>query len=138
MTLRTSRAAVAAVCLAACSPKADLLITHGMVWTGLSTGNPQPGGVAIHGGTILAVGDSASLARYVGGATKVIDARGGLVTPGFADGRSRRANNPPLPRGRTASHASQSRYPAPAQRTTSYRTGMATNIAVRPNAAASA
>ena len=88
MTLRTSRAAVAAVCLAACSPKADLLITHGMVWTGLSTGNPQPGGVAIHGGTILAVGDSASLARYVGGATKVIDARGGLVTPGFADGHT--------------------------------------------------
>ena len=88
MTLRTSRAAVAAVCLAACSPKADLLITHGMVWTGLSTGNPQPGGMAIHGGTILAVGDSASLARYVGGATKVIDARGGLVTPGFADGHT--------------------------------------------------
>src|SRR6266581_5745695 len=86
---RASIAALLAVCSgAACSPKADLLITHGMVWTGLSTGNPQPGGVAIRGGTILAVGDSAALARYVGGATTVIDARGGLVAPGFADGHT--------------------------------------------------
>src|SRR6266581_8907295 len=86
---RASIAALLAVCSgAACSPKADLLITHGMVWTGLSTGNPQPGGVAIRGGTILAVGDSASLARYVGGGTKVIDARSGLVAPGFADGHT--------------------------------------------------
>ncbi|PYO85660.1 MAG: amidohydrolase, partial [Gemmatimonadetes bacterium] len=65
-----------------------LLITHGMVWTGLSTGNPQPGAVAIRGGTILAVGDSATLARYVGRGTRVIDARGGLVAPGFADGHT--------------------------------------------------
>src|SRR5256885_1992007 len=85
MTVRMSVAALAAVGLAACSPKADYLITNGMVWTGLSTGNPQPGQVAIGGGKILAVGDSVSLARYVGGATKVIDARGGLVTPGFSD-----------------------------------------------------
>jgi len=86
---RASIAALLAVCSgAACSPKADLLVTHGMVWTGLSTGNPQPGGVAIRGGTILAVGDSASLARYVGRGTTVIDARGGLVAPGFADGHT--------------------------------------------------
>jgi len=85
MTVRTSLAALAAVGLAACSPKADYLITNGMVWTGLSTGNPQPGQVAIGGGKVLAVGDSASLARYVGGATKVIDAHCGLVTPGFSD-----------------------------------------------------
>jgi len=89
MPRRLPIAALLAVCLsAACSPKADLLITHGMVWTGLSTGNPQPGEVAIRGGTILAVGDSATLARYVGGGTRVIDARGGLVAPGFADGHT--------------------------------------------------
>ena len=89
MTRGASFAALLAVCLsAACSPKADLLITHGMVWTGLSTGTPQPGEVAIRGGTILAVGDSATLARYVGRGTRVIDAHGGLVAPGFADGHT--------------------------------------------------
>src|SRR5207245_85213 len=46
------------------------------------------GEVAIRGGTILGVGDSATLARYVGGGTRVIDARGGLVAPGFADGHT--------------------------------------------------
>src|SRR6267378_4448922 len=52
-----------------CSPKADLVITGGSVWTGLSTGRGQPGAVAIADGKILAVGDSAEIARYVGSKT---------------------------------------------------------------------
>jgi predicted amidohydrolase YtcJ len=80
------RLAIAVLCLAlGCAPKADLVIVHGMVWTGLSTGRPQPGVVALGGDRILAVGDSATVARYVGARTKVLDARGGLVMPGFAD-----------------------------------------------------
>jgi predicted amidohydrolase YtcJ len=71
--------------LAACSPQADLVIQGGRVWTGLSSGAPQPGGVAIGAGKILAVGDSAALARYVGPRTRVLRADGGLVLPGFAD-----------------------------------------------------
>jgi len=69
----------------AARPKADLVIVHGMVWTGLSTGRPQPGVVAVRGDRILAVGDSATVARFVSAGTKVLDARGGLVMPGFAD-----------------------------------------------------
>ena len=69
-------------------PKADTVIEHAMVWTGLSSGDAQPGAVAIAAGKILAVGDSGDVARYVGAGTQVIDARGGLVLPGFADGHT--------------------------------------------------
>ena len=74
--------------LAGCGRKADLVIQGGVVWTGLSTGRGQPGAVAIENGKILAVGDSAEIARYVGGQTKVLRADGGLVLPGFADGHT--------------------------------------------------
>ena len=74
--------------LAGCGRKADLVIQGGPVWTGLSTGRGQPGGVAIAGGKIVAVGDSAEIARYVGGQTRVLRADGGLVLPGFADGHT--------------------------------------------------
>ncbi len=81
---------VAGLCLAlaACGQKADIVITGGLVWTGLSSGGPRPGAVAIAGDKILAIGDTAELARYVGPKTRVIRADGGLVTPGFADGHT--------------------------------------------------
>src|SRR5207302_1505624 len=59
-----------------------------VVWTGLSSGQPQPGAVAVKGGRILAVGDAAVVSRYVGGETQVLSARGGLIMPGFADGHT--------------------------------------------------
>src|SRR5437899_4406620 len=73
--------------LTACGPPrtADIMITGGLVWTGLSSGGPQRGAVAIARGKILAVGDSAELARYVGPRTEVVRADGGLVLPGLAD-----------------------------------------------------
>ena len=71
--------------VAACGQKADLVINHGMVWTGATSGGPQPGGVAIQGDKIVAVGDSAALAPFLGSGTRVIDAKGGLITPGFND-----------------------------------------------------
>ena len=74
--------------LLACGRKADLVITGGMVWTGLSTGRGQPGVVAVADGKILAVGDSAEIARYVGAKTEILRAEGGLVLPGFADGHT--------------------------------------------------
>src|SRR3989454_10516049 len=74
--------------VSACSPKADIVVTNGLVWTGLSTGKGQPGAVAIRDGKILAVGDAAEIARYVGSKTKVVDAAGGLIMPGFADGHT--------------------------------------------------
>ena len=57
--------AVTSILIAACSPKADIVVQGGPVWTGLSTGRGQRGAVAIAGGKILAVGDSAEIARYI-------------------------------------------------------------------------
>jgi predicted amidohydrolase YtcJ len=79
---------VALALLAACGSQADIVIQGGQVWTGLSTGRGQRGAVAIAGGKILAVGDSAEVARYVGSKTEVLHAAGGLVMPGFADGHT--------------------------------------------------
>ena len=86
--MRRESCLVAISLLAACSPKADLVIQNGRVWTGLSTGRGQPGAVAIGGDKILAVGDSSDIARYIGSKTQVIDADGGLIMPGFADGHT--------------------------------------------------
>src|SRR2546425_9682978 len=74
--------------LTACGQTADLVIQGGAAWTGLSSGAPQPGAVAIGGGKVLAVGDSAAVARYLGARTRVMRADGGLVMPGFADGHT--------------------------------------------------
>ncbi|HYX82342.1 MAG TPA: amidohydrolase [Gemmatimonadales bacterium] len=76
------------VLISACGSKADIVIEGGPVWTGLSTGRGQPGGIALGDGKILAVGDSAQLARYIGSKTQVLQARGGLIMPGFADGHT--------------------------------------------------
>src|SRR5258708_3558520 len=74
--------------VAACARQADIIVTGGMVWTGLSNGAPQKGAVALANGKILAVGDSAQIARYAGPKTQAIQAVGGLVLPGFTDGHT--------------------------------------------------
>lgn len=87
--MRRRTALVGTLCLsfalASCRPRADLVIAGGPVWTGLSSGEPRPGAVAIAGGKILAVGDSSEMARYVGPGTAIVSAAGGLVIPGLAD-----------------------------------------------------
>src|SRR6059036_1020987 len=74
--------------LAACARQADIIVTGGMVWTGLSNRAPQKGALALANGKILAVGDSAQIARYAGPKTQTIQADGGLVLPGFTDGHT--------------------------------------------------
>src|SRR5438874_1356002 len=74
--------------LAACGRTADIVIRGGMVWTGLSSGAPQAGAVAIGDGEIIAIGDSAQVGRYAGPKTRWIQADGGLVLPGFTDGHT--------------------------------------------------
>ena len=86
--MRRTWCVVVLALLAACGSKADIVIQGGPVWTGLSTGRGQPGAVAIAAGKILAVGDSAQIARYVGSKTEVLRANGGLIMPGFADGHT--------------------------------------------------
>ncbi len=85
---RASYVVLSSLVLMGCARKADLVIQGGSVWTGLSTGRGQPGAVAIADGKILAVGDSAEIARYVGSRTQVLQAKGGLVMPGLADGHT--------------------------------------------------
>jgi hypothetical protein len=74
--------ALAAAC-APSTPAADLVV-FGRVWTG-DTARPAAEAVAVRGDTIVAVGDSAEVARYVGAGTEVLANGDGLVTPGFAD-----------------------------------------------------
>lgn len=71
--------------LAACSspPPADLVV-YGKTWTGDSV-HPLAQAVASRGDTIIAVGDSAVIARLVGDSTVVLQAGAGLVVPGFMD-----------------------------------------------------
>ena len=71
--------------LAGCAqrPAADLVL-YARTWTGDST-RPYASAVAVQGDTILAVGDSAVIARLVGAKTTVIAPSGGLVAPGFMD-----------------------------------------------------
>ena len=71
----------------ACSPAPTAsIVIYGKVWTGDSA-HPTATAVAVAGDTILAVGDSAEVARWVGSRTEVIHAAG-LVTPGFTDGHT--------------------------------------------------
>ncbi len=86
--MRGTSCVVVLALLGACGSRADIVIEGGPVWTGLSTGRGQPGAVAIAGGRILAIGDSAEIARYVESRTQVLQAHGGLIMPGLADGHT--------------------------------------------------
>jgi predicted amidohydrolase YtcJ len=66
------------------SQSADLVI-YGRVWTGDST-RPWAEGVAAVADTIVAVGDSATLAKLIGSGTRVIRNGKAMVVPGFMDG----------------------------------------------------
>jgi hypothetical protein len=63
---------------------ADLILTNARIYTV----NPQQEwaeAIAVRGDKILAVGDRAKIEAYRGKSTKVIDAQGHLVLPGFTD-----------------------------------------------------
>jgi predicted amidohydrolase YtcJ len=63
---------------------ADLVITNGVVWTGVEGAAPARA-VAVKGGRIAAVGSAREIERWVGEGTTLVDAKGGLVAPGFID-----------------------------------------------------
>ena len=88
--MRTALMLLALVGLAAaCRPGtravvADLLILNGRVWTGVPS-RPEAEAVAVVGGRVAAVGTTADLAAWRGPATRVLDAGGARVVPGFND-----------------------------------------------------
>jgi predicted amidohydrolase YtcJ len=86
------RAAQAAALLCGLAPagwpgpavKATVIVTHARVYT-VDTKRPWAEAIAIHGDRILAVGSSGAVDAFRNKNTKVIDARGRLVLPGFTD-----------------------------------------------------
>lgn len=65
-------------------PAADLVITNAKVWT-VDSNRPQAEAVAVLGDRIVGIGTSAEMDSWRGANTKVIDAAGKLVLPGFND-----------------------------------------------------
>ncbi len=65
-------------------PPADLVLTSAKIWTGDPAG-PAAEALAARGGRIVAIGGNADVARWKGPETRVLDARGRRVVPGFID-----------------------------------------------------
>src|SRR5690242_18976656 len=89
--LRSSLAAAAAtLVLAGCSstpahsPMApiSLAVVNARVWTG-DTSRPWAGAIAVSGDRLAAVGSSAQVRKMADSTTRVIDAHGAMLTPGF-------------------------------------------------------
>lgn len=63
---------------------ADMVIHNARVYT-MDAANPTASSLAIRGDTIVAVGDEAATATWIGDNTQTIDAREGMLLPGFHD-----------------------------------------------------
>ena len=63
---------------------ADLIVINGRVQT-MDDDNPAAEAVAVKDGTIIAIGSRADIEALKGTATKIIDAKGGSVLPGFIE-----------------------------------------------------
>ncbi len=76
--------AASVMSLSAQSVSADLVITNGNIHT-MDTKNPMAKSIAVLNGKIIAVGSDADTKGLVGAKTRIIDAKGKLVLPGFND-----------------------------------------------------
>src|SRR6202140_1379317 len=63
---------------------ADMVVIHGRIYT-LDSRQPWAQALAIRADKIVAVGEDATIGKFRGSDTKVIDAAGQLVLPGFVD-----------------------------------------------------
>lgn len=70
--------------LAAAQEPATLIVRNARVWTA-NTRQPWAQAVAIRGDKIAAVGANAGIDKLAGPATRILDAQGRLVIPGFID-----------------------------------------------------
>jgi hypothetical protein len=66
------------------STPADLVITDARIYT-VNASQPWAQALAVRGGKIIAVGSNRTIALYRGPSTKVVDAKGHMVLPGFVD-----------------------------------------------------
>ena len=77
-------AATAVACARQPSRAADVIVTNAKIWTGDSH-QPDAPALAIAGDRIVDIGDTATIDRWRGSSTTVIDAAGRRVLPGFND-----------------------------------------------------
>lgn len=83
------RFVLATLFLLVCTPvtaqtPASLVVTNAKITT-MDPRNPRAEALAVNGETITAVGTVAEIAKYIGPGTKIVDAGGRLVVPGFND-----------------------------------------------------
>lgn len=111
MTLKQSLISTmaAAMVLAGCSAEngtqydagaaaPDLIVINGDIYTSDSAA-PRVEAFAVSGGKFMAVGSTAEIGALAGEATRIIDAAGRTVTPGFVDGHSHMTGNSPYVAG---------------------------------------
>ena len=65
-------------------PAADLIIRHARIWT-VNPAQPQAQAVAVLNGRIVAVGSDAAVLAWRGPDTRIVDAAGKRLLPGFND-----------------------------------------------------
>jgi len=72
--------------LAACTRRqsADLVLKNAKIWT-VNSQQPEAEALAAQNGKIVAVGSTAEIEKWIGKETRVIDAGGKRVVPGFTD-----------------------------------------------------
>lgn len=77
-------AAMAQKAAPAALPPADLVIHHAAIWT-VDAAHPRAQALAVHGNMIVAIGTNDEIMPRVGPKTRLIDAHGRTVLPGFTD-----------------------------------------------------
>ncbi len=66
--------------------KSDLVVRHARIWTGIpGLESAEPTALAVRGERLIAVGSEAEIAPLIGPTTRVIDAAGRRLLPGFID-----------------------------------------------------
>ena len=82
--IRLSLMAIGSLSSQSFAQDADLILRNARIWTGDTT-RPSAQAVAVRGERLIAVGTDAEIDRHRSVRTRVIDAGGRFVTPGFID-----------------------------------------------------
>src|SRR5437868_11275069 len=65
-------------------PAADLIVRNARVWT-VNSKQPQADALAVLNGRFVAVGSEAAVMQWQGPRTRIVDAKGNRLLPGFND-----------------------------------------------------
>jgi predicted amidohydrolase YtcJ len=77
-------AALFAASLSYANPAADLIVRNARIWT-VNPKQPEAQALAVLNGRFVAVGSEAQVAQWQGPGTRIVDAKGGRLLPGFND-----------------------------------------------------